>query len=86
MGSYIHRETKLQYVVKEIPYDEQKIQLLRKLDKIGHNNITPLLGVSLHKSRGTVNERLKENSSSRDNLTLLLFMEKYEMSLHQYVV
>ena len=60
--------------------------MLRKIDKIRHNNITPLLGVSLHRCKGSGIERLKGESSSKENVTMLLFMEKYEMNLHQYVV
>ena len=77
VGSYINRETTLNYVIKEIPYDEQTLQVLRKIDKLRHHNITPLLGVSLLRSKRNPYESLRlkaEQKESKECLNLLLFM------------
>ena len=41
------------------------MNLLRKIDKINHKNIVPLLGVSLHKTKTSWNEgqRLKSEGN-----------------------
>lgn len=51
VGIYSHKETKINYVIKEVPYSDQLVQILKRIDRIKHNNITPLLGVSFYRSK-----------------------------------
>lgn len=50
MGAYEHIDTKIALIVKEIPYSEKSLDVLRKVNKMKNSSIAPLLGACLYRA------------------------------------
>jgi hypothetical protein len=50
VGAYEHLETKMAVVVKEIPYSERSLDVLKRVQKIKSNNLATLLGLCLYRA------------------------------------
>jgi hypothetical protein len=51
VGLFEQKETKVDFIVKEIPYHERRIEILRKIEKMKGSNFAPLLGLCLYRAR-----------------------------------
>jgi hypothetical protein len=61
VGLYEHIETKMAVIVKEIPYSERSMEVLKHVQKIKSNNLATLLGLCLYRAEvgWTEGQRLK---------------------------
>ena len=61
MGLYEHIETKMAVIVKEIPYSERSMEVLKHVQKIKSNNFATLLGLCFYRAEvgWTEGQRLK---------------------------
>lgn len=51
VGLYAHKDTKLQFVVKEIPHSASTLEVLAKLDAMRSENLANLMGVCSFRSQ-----------------------------------
>jgi serine/threonine protein kinase len=79
-------------IIKEIPYSERSLDVLKRVQKIKCNNLSGLLGLCLYRAEigWAESQRLKvedvrEKEERKETKSILLFMQKYEMNLLEYV-
>ena len=86
----VHCETKLQFILKQIPYSDTTLAILRRLHALKSDHLPTIHGACLCLKRTGWKadpRRLKRNSrDEKEYRFMMLFMEKYEGNLHSHVL